>query len=252
LIVVNYRVPLIVPCYNEARRLQVERFRGFLQVPGVTRIIFVDDGSTDATVSVLEALCSGFEHRAHILRCEKNQGKAQAVRCGVLDALRTYDQDFVGYWDADLATPLESVNCFLAVLDDYPEIDMVFGARVKLLGRSVMRKQTRHYLGRIFATVVSQMLHLPIYDTQCGAKLFRVKPETAQAFTEPFISKWVFDVEILARYLKLYGKDSTRLERLVYEYPLEIWEDVGGSKVRPYDFAIAFWDVVRIYRKYLR
>lgn len=249
---VNYRVSLIVPCYNEALRLDTKRFREFLETPGVTRIIFVDDGSTDSTVSVLENVCSGFEHRAHILRCVKNQGKAQAVRLGVLDALRTYEQDIVGYWDADLATPLESVNCFLTVLDDYPEIDMVFGARVKLLGRSVMRKQTRHYLGRMFATVVSRMLRLPIYDTQCGAKLFRVEPETTQVFTEPFISKWVFDVEILARYLRLYDKNSTRLEKLIYEYPLESWEDVGGSKVRPFDFAIAFWDVIRIYRKYLR
>ena len=247
----DYRVSLIVPCYNEANRLNVERFRDFLAKPGTTRIVFVDDGSTDATAAVLQRLCSGLEHRAHILQCKKNGGKAQAVRLGLLYALQSFQQEMIGYWDADLATPLESIDRFVEVLDCRPEIDMVFGARVKLLGRSVLRKQTRHYLGRIFATIVSRVLRLPIYDTQCGAKLFRVKPETAQVMEEPFLSKWVFDVEILARYLKLYGKNAARLENVIYEYPLESWEDVGGSKVRPHDFIIAFMDVVRIHRKYL-
>lgn len=247
----DYPVSLIVPCYNEARRLHVERFREFLEKPGAVRILFVDDGSTDSTVAVLQRLCAGLEHRAHILRSERNGGKAQAVRLGLLYALQTFEQEVVGYWDADLATPLESVCRLLDVLDRRPEIDMVFGARVKLLGRSVLRRQTRHYLGRIFATIVSRVLHLPIYDTQCGAKLFRVTPETGQVLEEPFLSKWVFDVEILARYLKLYGKNPTRLEHSIYEYPLENWEDVEGSKVRPHDFAIAFMDLVRIHRKYL-
>lgn len=231
--------------------MNIERFREFLEQPGATRIIFVDDGSTDGTLSVLQRLCSGFEHRTAILRCEKNGGKAWAVRRGLLYALHTFEQDVIGYWDADLATPLESVSNLLGVLDHHPEIEMVFGARVKLLGRFVVRKQTRHYLGRIFATLVSQALRLPIYDTQCGAKLFRVKPETEQVFTEPFLSKWVFDVEIIARYLKLYGKNPARLEQIIYEYPLERWADIGGSKVRPFDFVTAFIDVVRIHRKYL-
>lgn len=247
----SYRVSLIVPCYNEANRLHVDRFRRFLALPGATRLIFVDDGSTDTTASILQHICGGFEYRAEILQCKENGGKAQAVRLGILHALHIRQPELVGYWDADLATPLESVGRLLAVLDSHSEIDMVFGARVKLLGRSVVRKQTRHYLGRIFATIVSRMLRLPIYDTQCGAKLFRVKPETIQVFAEPFLSKWVFDVEILARYLKLYGKDSTHLEQLIYEYPLEKWEDVGDSKVRPHDFATAFLDLLLIHRKYL-
>jgi dolichyl-phosphate beta-glucosyltransferase len=247
----DYRVSLIVPCYNEANRLRVERFREFLEKPGAARILFVDDGSTDATVAVLQRLCSGLEHRAQILRSKENGGKAQAVRLGLLHALQTFEPEVIGYWDADLATPLESVGRFLDVLEHHPAIDMVFGARVQLLGRSVLRKQTRHYLGRIFATVVSRVLRLPIYDTQCGAKLFRVTPETVQVLEEPFLSKWVFDVEILARYLKLYGKNSARLEHSIYEYPLENWEDIEGSKVRLHDFITAFTDVVRIRRKYL-
>jgi dolichyl-phosphate beta-glucosyltransferase len=247
----EYRVSLIVPCYNEALRLDVQRFRQYLAGNTQIRMLFVDDGSTDDTHGVLEQVRSNHEHCTEILRCSKNKGKAEAVRLGLTYALNNFQQEIVGYWDADLATPLESVSRFLTVLDNRPEVEMVFGSRVKLLGRHVERRPMRHYLGRVFATLVSQMLRLPIYDTQCGAKLFRVIPRIRQIFAEPFLSKWVFDVEIIARYLKLYGNDPKHLEQIIYEYPLESWIDIPGSKVRPTDFFIALQDLFRIKRKYL-
>lgn len=247
----EYRVSLVVPCYNEALRLDVRQFRQYLAGNDQTRILFVDDGSTDRTLSVLEQLREGYEDCAEILRCGKNKGKAQAVWFGLTHALDSFQQEIVGYWDADLATPLNAVGSFSRILDSRPQIEMVFGSRVKLLGRYVQRRATRHYLGRVFATVVSHMLRLPIYDTQCGAKLFRVTPKTRQVFGEPFLSKWVFDVEIIARYLKLYGSDQKQLEQIIYEYPLETWVDIPGSKVRPEDFLKALQDLFRIKRKYL-
>ncbi|MFZ0594297.1 MAG: glycosyltransferase [Bryobacteraceae bacterium] len=246
-----HRLSLVVPCYNEAKRLNIEKFRAFLSQPGCTRLVFVDDGSTDRTVEVLEALRDGFDDRAEILRCQVNGGKAEAVRLGLLHCLRTLSQDFVGFWDADLATPLETIPRFIAVLEGDPEIQMVFGARVKLLGRSVIRKESRHYLGRIFATVVSWMLKLPIYDTQCGAKIFRANDSLIQVLDQPFLSRWVFDVEILARLLRSYQGNTAALAQAIYEYPLECWTDIEGSKVRPSDFLTAILDVARIRRTYL-
>ncbi len=246
-----FRVGVIVPCYNEARRLNVERFRDFLGTDPTKRLLFVDDGSTDHTRDVLEQICRGYEDRAGVLPNNRNSGKAEAVRMGINFALNAFQQDVIGYWDADLATPLDSIGRFLAVLNDHPRIEMVFGSRIKLLGRRIQRRETRHYLGRVFATVVSMMLRLPIYDTQCGAKLFRVNENLRRVFADPFLSRWVFDVEIIARYLKLYKYNSARLEESIYEYPLEVWVDIEGSKVRPKDFARAFVDLLKIRRRYL-
>ncbi len=245
------QVCLVVPCYNEARRLNVEGFRSYLANTPETHLLFVDDGSRDNTVEVLGRVCAGFEERAAILRCSVNVGKAEAVRLGILHALAHFSNQFVGFWDADLATPLDAVGRFLKVLDEQPAIEMVFGSRVQLLGRHVERLAIRHYLGRIFATAVSTVLRMPIYDTQCGAKIFRVTSVTPQIFAEKFLSKWVFDVEIIARYLNLYRKDARLLETAIYEYPLERWVDVAGSKVRPLDFLRAFVDVVKIKHRYL-
>jgi dolichyl-phosphate beta-glucosyltransferase len=243
-------VCLVIPCYNEAVRLNSGAFRKFLETDPRTRLLFVDDGSTDDTVSVLNRICEGFES-AEILRYERNSGKAEAVRRGIVQGVTKYDVQLIGFWDADLATPLDAVTDFRCVLSDRPDLEMVFGSRVKLLGRHVERRAVRHYLGRVFATVVSVMLRLPIYDTQCGAKLFRVTPELRSIFAQPFISRWVFDVEILARYLQLYRGNTKRLEEAIYEYPLETWLDVAGSKVRGKDFFQAFIDIAKIKGRYL-
>ncbi|HZS56202.1 MAG TPA: glycosyltransferase [Bryobacteraceae bacterium] len=244
-------VCLVVPCYNEERRLDIRSFRDFLANHKQAGILFVDDGSRDGTQKILEQVCAGLENQSAVLKSEQNRGKAEAVRTGVEYALQRFEPEIIGYWDADLATPLSTVDRFLRVFASNSDVLMVFGARVKLLGRRVERRAIRHYLGRVFATVVSMMLRLPIYDTQCGAKLFRVNDQLRAAFAQPFLSKWVFDVEILARYLRFFQKDRQVLEQTIYEYPLEQWIDVAGSKVHPADFLKAFLDILRIKRKYL-
>jgi hypothetical protein len=130
---------------------------------------------------------------------------------------------------------------------------MVIGARVKLLGRKIERRAARHYIGRVFATAVSAILGLPVYDTQCGAKLFRVSPSIDALFQQPFLSRWIFDVEILARLIQgRRGKQLPPPEQVVYEYPLVEWRDVPGSKLTCGDFLRAGWELGRIYRGYFR
>jgi dolichyl-phosphate beta-glucosyltransferase len=242
---------LVVPCYNEGSRLQSAQFLDFLRQTAGVRILFVNDGSRDDTITVLRSMRDACEDRIQVLDIKHNAGKAEAVRTGMLTAMQQSDVTYVGFWDADLATPLDALPEFIALLAGNEQLQMVFGSRIRLLGRQVQRRAIRHYLGRIFATVASTVLRLPIYDTQCGAKIFRVTPELAESLSAVFLSRWVFDVEILARYIALRQGDSSYLHDSIYEFPLTRWNDIAGSKVHPADFFKAFVDILRIYFRYL-
>lgn len=243
---------IIVPCFNEAHRLNAAAFRRYVEEEPSVRFLFVNDGSTDRTSEVLRRLCATAPDELRQLDLDHNVGKAEAVRRGMIEAARRRP-DFIGYWDADLATPLDAIRRFADLLEWRRELELVMGARVGLLGRAIRRKPSRHYLGRVFATVVSWLLGLPVYDTQCGAKLFRLSPGAIALFEEPFVSRWIFDVEILARLIcARRATDLPVVERIVYEYPLEAWCDVDGSKLKRSDFLRAAVELVRIYRRYLR
>ena len=247
------RTIVVIPCYNEAARLHVEAFATFLEDPqnAAIDLLFVNDGSRDATLAVLQSLQTRFLARAAILNQPANRGKAEAVRAGMLHALAQRGCSITGFWDADLATPLAQIHDLAAVLALYPHLTMVFGARVRLLGRDIHRQPLRHYLGRIFATAASKVLRLPIYDTQCGAKLFRANDELRAVLAEPFQSRWIFDVELLARFMFLHRADPNRMRTLIYEYPLPKWRDIAGSKVTPLDFFRAFGELLHIRQRYL-
>jgi dolichyl-phosphate beta-glucosyltransferase len=243
---------LVVPCYNEAARLQPQAFLDFVASHPSTRLQFVDDGSGDATFEILERLRAVAPAAVDILRLPSRQGKGEAVRRGILEGIRSA-AGIVGFWDADLATPLEAVDDFLALAAKRPEIEVLLGSRVKLMGRDIRRQAWRHYLGRVFATAVSLALELPVYDTQCGAKMFRVNEATTAAFGRPFRSPWVFDVEVLARYLaQPVGSGEPPREARIYEVAVAKWHHVPGSKLRWTDYVRAVFELAAIRRQYRR
>lgn len=241
------RTTVVIPCYNEEQRLPVREFVAFAATHPQVRFLFVDDGSRDGTWNLLDRLPS-LSPLFAVHRLERNQGKGEAVRQGCLRAL-TENSEYIGFWDADLATPLQAIPDFMEVMIQNPHLEMVSGARVQLLGRSIRRKWARHILGRIFATAASIALGMPVYDTQCGAKLFRVTGRTPSLFEQRFRTRWLFDVEILARLINLTAQGQAI--DLVYEYPLKTWTDIKGSKVKASDFPKAFLELADIYRTYL-
>lgn len=237
---------LVVPCYNEADRLNPEPFLQQLAIHSGLGFIFVDDGSVDATPARLEELTVRGGGRIAVITLKPNAGKASAVRAGMLAAFERAPA-FAGYWDADLATPLEAIADFMAVFDTRPEVEIVIGSRVKLLGRDVRRSPFRHYGGRVFATAASMTLGISVYDTQCGAKIFRVTDRAKRVFRDPFMSKWIFDVEILSRYVAEVG--TARADERIYELPLARWTGVAGSKLKPWHALRAIWDLTVIWRR---
>ncbi|MEE8541056.1 MAG: glycosyltransferase [Desulfobacterales bacterium] len=241
-------VSIAIPCYNEELRLPVQRFRDFAEKEDNYRFLFVDDGSTDRTADILQALQVERPDRFSVMRLGRNFGKAEAVRQGFM---ASFDSavEFIGFWDADLSTPLEALPSCVMTFQQRPSVEMVFGSRVKLMGWDIRRHALRHYVGRCCATAVSLILGLPIYDTQCGAKVFRVTDTLRKIFAEAFRTKWLFDVELIARFIQENKTlRVTELERRIYELPLPVWHDVPGSKIRPIDFVTALIDLIRIYR----
>lgn len=241
------RVVLVVPCYNEAARLNQRAFVEARFDACDLAFVFVDDGSADATRTVLEGMQRERPDAIQVLAYDRNAGKAEAVRRGMLRGL-SMDADYVGYWDADLATPLSELPRFVEVLEGARDVVCVLGARVKLLGRTVERHVWRHYFGRVFAMAASITLDLPVYDTQCGAKLLRTSPEVSEAFGEPFLASWVFDVELIARLRTARARSAVATNGMFYELPLLSWVDVKGSKLKPRDFVRAAFDLRRIWK----
>lgn len=245
-------ITIVVPCFNEAERLPTSDFERYLGIDPSTRFVFVDDGSTDSTLEVLESLATKGGERCEVLGLDPNRGKAEAVRQGLLRALST-DVEVVGFWDADLATPLETILPMAEEFDSGSEVEAVFGSRIRMLGRYVERGPLRHYAGRVFATAVSLLLEAPIYDSQCGAKLFRSSPLIRKVFAEEFVSRWIFDVEILARIRRQVGAEGwSDPGAIIREFPLDTWRDISGSKLKSSDFARSFTDLVKINRRYPR
>lgn len=241
------RCTIVVPCYNEAQRLDLPAFLAHALRHDNT-FLFVNDGSRDETGALLDEFCAVNPESFRTLHLPQNCGKAEAVRQGMLKALDR-PAKYVGYWDADLATPLEAILDFQTHLDNHPRVEVLLGARVRLLGRQIERKTLRHCLGRLFATLAAGVLKLHVYDTQCGAKLFRATNRVRGIFAQPFRTTWIFDVELLARMLETIPAEDDPAE-LIHELPLAEWRDVAGSKVKARDFVRAAGQLASIWRNY--
>ena len=236
------KMTLILPCYNEEQRLPLERCAEFLQANPSARLCFVDDGSADGTRAMLGAFCARHPGAAKVLALPENWGKAGAVRAGMLDFLADASAgEYVAFWDADLATPLGESLRFAGILDAHPGLRCVVGSRRPGQGAKIRRNPLRQAVAWGVARLIRVCLRLPVRDTQCGAKMFR-RAEVAGLFGEPFLSRWIFDVEIFKR-LRV---DRHTCASAVRELPLAEWHDVAGSKLKFYHGVKIMLDLARI------
>jgi dolichyl-phosphate beta-glucosyltransferase len=237
---------IIVPCYNEYNRLDIVLYERFITCNIGVQLLFVNDGSADNTSALLHELANKFPGRIFVLDLHRNVGKAEAIRMGCKHILDHFPEGYIGYIDADLSVPLDELMRIYHIMIEQ-HLLVIFASRVALFGADIQRTPHRHYLGRVFSTCASIILNTVIYDTQCGGKLF--SHDIAQKiFQRPFVSRWFFDVEIIARLNQLYTHDG--LLKILREIPLNTWIHRRQSKVRFKDFFLCPYYLIRIKLKY--
>lgn len=220
------KICIVIPLYNEASRFDSKALLDYTQNHDID-FFLVNDGSTDKSKEIIESLAKD-NQKITSLNLSTNKGKAEAIRTAILKIATNNFYDYVGYFDADFATPLNEIQHFIDAINKTQKT-FIMGIRLKRIGANIKRYKSRHYFGRIVASIISEIiLKLPVYDTQCGAKL--VKTDLAQElFRKPFISKWFFDVELVARMKNIHGKEYCLNN--ILELPLNTWIDKGHSKI---------------------
>lgn len=229
------KIAIIIPCYNEEKRFDLSSMDVLINQTS-SDIYLANDGSSDKTLEIISNFSSQNSDRCFVLNYPKNEGKAQTIfkSCNKILALNNYD--FIGYFDADFSTPVSEISRMIDAIEIKNDFFLI-GSRILLLNSKIERKIHRHIIGRIIVTLINFNFKLGIYDTQCGAKFFS-KSIVQLAFSKPFKTSWLFDVEVFIRLKRLdllkHGK----------EFPLLIWKDIDGSKL---SFKTAFKILKELY-----
>ncbi|SIS90123.1 Glycosyl transferase family 2 [Zobellia uliginosa] len=220
-------VGVVIPCYNEEDRLSGPEFKAFAHKNLGYHLCFVNDGSTDKTLEVLQELRKGHESNISIYNCEKNGGKAEAVRQGVLHMIKDEQLDYIGYLDADLSTDFRDFDDLVKTLEN-SQFKIVSGSRISRMGANITKESARKIISMTINMIIQTILGMPFKDTQCGAKIMD-REIASTMFNKKFITKWLFDVEIFMRMRKHYGKEEAK--RIICEQPLKRWIHADGSKL---------------------
>jgi len=191
--------------------------------------IFVDDGSTDDTAKKIEELSA--KSNVSYLTLDRNRGKAEAVRQGLLKSVNTEAATkLLGFIDADRSFEPREVSRFLQIAQSMSmadgNLDTIWASRVALIGRDVKRSNARHYTGRLIATLLSLSVSQLPYDSQAGFKLFKNSASLKAVLDKPFKTRWLFDVELLQRWAEITGEPIK-----MWEEPLNYWHDTAGSHI---------------------
>jgi dolichyl-phosphate beta-glucosyltransferase len=183
-------------------------------IPENLEILFVNDGSTDQTQSILDRIKNSKVDSLHL---NKNIGKGNAIFEGYQKLKeKLSDDDSICYIDADLSISLEEIYRLIQMSTSNKA---VYGIRKLGDNNTISRHPLRHFLGRLIAFVIRVFTSVKIYDTQCGAKVLPFKYAQI-AFESHFKTRWLFDIEIIKR----IGEEN------IQEIPVN-WSHVKGSKI---------------------
>ncbi len=220
-------VGVVVPCYNESKRIDKAAFQNFVDNNLGFHICFVNDGSKDNTLEVLEELVAFDPKRLSVLDLPKNGGKAEAVRQGILHLVKDSQLDYFGYLDADLSTDFEDYKDLVQALSN-SSYEIVAGSRIARVGANIKKASSRAVISTVVNQLIQSILNMPFQDTQCGAKVMTRKVAEHQ-FNEPFVTSWLFDVELFLRIKEHFP--NIPANDLICELPLKRWVHEEGSNL---------------------
>lgn len=217
----------MIPCYNEETRLLSDEFKTFVYSNLGYHLCFVNDGSKDNTLEVLKKLQLGHEDHISIYDCEKNGGKAEAVRLGMLHLAKQDQFNYIGFLDADLSTDFTDFTDLVSEISD-SKYKIVSGSRMARMGADINKESSRAIISKMINFIIRKTIGMDFNDTQCGAKIM-TRDVVEKTFQTKFLTKWLFDVEIFMRMKAIYGDNETKA--MVSEMPLKRWIHVDGSKL---------------------
>ncbi|WP_282041566.1 response regulator [Winogradskyella flava] len=220
-------VGVVIPCYNEEERLLSDEFLSFIDKNSGYHLCFVNDGSKDKTLEVLHKLRQGREDFITVYDCEKNGGKAEAVRLGMLHMAEKEDLDYIGFLDADLSTDLTDFDDLVKTIEN-SSFKIVSGSRISRMGANITKESARKIISLTINFIIRKILSMDFKDTQCGAKIFH-KDVIDIAFRKKFVTQWIFDVEIFKRITIHFGIETAK--SMLCEQPLKRWIHADGSKL---------------------
>ena len=235
-------VHLVIPCFQESSRVGpfIEDLKRVFAGDEGLRILLVDDGSPAEEqkrfLEVVDPLIKDGQLFLPPLILPDNIGKGGAIYAG----WATSDTaDWLAFVDADGSCSAQETKRLIEVARQQSEPISIFASRVKMLGHHVERHFKRHLVGRVYATLVSELLNIEVYDSQCGLKIIHgaAYREIAKRLT---IEGFAFDVDLLVHLLDAGHK--------IKEEPID-WHDTPGGKIRLLrDSWRMFRDVLKIRR----
>lgn len=157
-------ISVVVPLFNECLSLKElhERLAAVLpQVASHHEIIFVDDGSVDASIDVLRTI-NALDDSARFVRFRRNFGKSAALAAG----FRLARYDIIVTLDADLQDIPEQLPLLVDKLAE--GYDLISGWR-----RDRHDKLTRRLGSRLYNWVTSTLTGVELHDINCGFKVYR-------------------------------------------------------------------------------
>jgi len=240
----NYDRVTVIPCFNEEFRLNIPRI---IEVVEICKscIIFIDDGSQDATFEILDYICS-IKPEIIVIRNAENLGKAESLKVG-FDLAINSGFKYIGTYDADNSISPNDLLMAFNLIESNPSYKVTSGARLNLAGSNVKRNNFRKWMGRIVATIVSYSIRLTIYDPQSPCKVYR-SDVLSNIFKDFFLgggkirTKWFFDAEIL----KMLNKSSDFEEAWLKEFPILYWRDEIGSNISIRNWFYILLDIFKL------